>query len=215
MARRVLSVVVLVVLGARSGPRRDVCARPAAAASRRRAVVDYRPPVAGSDRRPLRPPRPRLAGRQPRHRLRHRPAEPVVAAADGEVVFAGPVAGALHVTVLHADGLRTSYSFLAAVRVPEARVRAGRRRSGHGRHLPLRGPHARRHLPRSRAAPRRAARAPCPPGARAPRTVSTRSPSGARCSTRCVTGGVVCARRFVATHGAEAGSSSPATTRSR
>jgi triacylglycerol esterase/lipase EstA (alpha/beta hydrolase family) len=31
------------------------------------------------------------------------------------VVFAGPVAGSLHVTVLHADGVRTSYSFLQAV----------------------------------------------------------------------------------------------------
>ncbi len=39
------------------------------------------------------------------------------AAADGLVVFAGPVAGGLHVTVLHADGVRTSYSFLAAIRV--------------------------------------------------------------------------------------------------
>ncbi|MGK2930180.1 MAG: peptidoglycan DD-metalloendopeptidase family protein [Acidimicrobiales bacterium] len=36
----------------------------------------------------------------------------VRASAPGEVVFAGPVAGTLHVTVLHADGLRTSYSFL-------------------------------------------------------------------------------------------------------
>jgi pimeloyl-ACP methyl ester carboxylesterase len=42
---------------------------------------------------------------------------PVVAAADGEVVFAGSVAGAEHVVVLHADGLRTSYSFLAEVDV--------------------------------------------------------------------------------------------------
>lgn len=51
---------------------------------------------------------------------------PVVAAADGEVSFAGAVAGALHVTVRHADGLRTSTSFLAAVAVRAGqRVRAG------------------------------------------------------------------------------------------
>lgn len=41
----------------------------------------------------------------------------VVAAAAGIVTFAGPVAGTLHVTVLHADGVRTSYSFLARVDV--------------------------------------------------------------------------------------------------
>lgn len=44
-------------------------------------------------------------------------ATPVRASAPGEVVFAGPVAGTLHVTVLHDDGLRTSYSFLEAVAV--------------------------------------------------------------------------------------------------
>ena len=37
--------------------------------------------------------------------------------ADGRVTFAGSVAGTLHVTVLHADGVRTSYSFLAHVAV--------------------------------------------------------------------------------------------------
>ena len=36
----------------------------------------------------------------------------VGAAADGVVVFAGMVAGSLHVVVRHADGVRTSYSFL-------------------------------------------------------------------------------------------------------
>jgi len=45
------------------------------------------------------------------------PGEPVFAAGDGQVTFAGPVAGALHVVVLHADGIRTSLSFLAAVLV--------------------------------------------------------------------------------------------------
>ena len=35
----------------------------------------------------------------------------------GVVAFAGPVGGALHVTVDHAGGLRTSYSFLATVAV--------------------------------------------------------------------------------------------------
>jgi hypothetical protein len=45
------------------------------------------------------------------------PGTPVRAANDGEVTFAGSVAGTLHVTVAHAGGLRTSYSFLASVAV--------------------------------------------------------------------------------------------------
>ncbi|MDQ6798965.1 MAG: M23 family metallopeptidase [Actinomycetota bacterium] len=45
------------------------------------------------------------------------PGHPVGAAADGEVVFAGPVGGSLHVVVLHADGIRTSYSFLQSIAV--------------------------------------------------------------------------------------------------
>lgn len=45
------------------------------------------------------------------------PGDPVVASAPGTVLFAGPVAGALHVTIGHADGVRTSYSFLAEIDV--------------------------------------------------------------------------------------------------
>ena len=54
------------------------------------------------------------------------PGAPVRAAAGGTVVFAGPVAGARHVTVSHPDGLRTSYSFLAETSVVTGtEVRAG------------------------------------------------------------------------------------------
>ncbi len=50
----------------------------------------------------------------------------VAAVADGRVVFAGSVAGTRHVTVLHPDGVRTSYSFLATVAVVAGqRVRQG------------------------------------------------------------------------------------------
>ena len=45
------------------------------------------------------------------------PGTEVRAAAPGEVLFAGPVGGRLHVVVLHADGVRTSYSFLASTAV--------------------------------------------------------------------------------------------------
>src|SRR6185312_12906948 len=45
------------------------------------------------------------------------PGTAVLAANDGVVSFAGSVAGTLHVTITHAGGLRTSYSFLASVAV--------------------------------------------------------------------------------------------------
>src|SRR5262249_42116842 len=41
------------------------------------------------------------------------PGTAVRASNGGEVVFAGAVAGTLHVTIEHAGGLRTTYSFLA------------------------------------------------------------------------------------------------------
>ena len=44
-----------------------------------------------------------------------RPGDAVGAIGPGVVVFAGAVAGHLHVTIAHPDGLRSSYSFLAAV----------------------------------------------------------------------------------------------------
>jgi Peptidase family M23/Putative serine esterase (DUF676) len=54
------------------------------------------------------------------------PGTAVRAANDGVVTFAGPVAGSLHVTVLHDGGLRTSYSFLARIDVRNGqRVTAG------------------------------------------------------------------------------------------
>ena len=45
------------------------------------------------------------------------PGTPVRAIGDGLVVFAGVVAGNRAVTLLHPDGLRSSYSYLADVRV--------------------------------------------------------------------------------------------------
>jgi murein DD-endopeptidase MepM/ murein hydrolase activator NlpD len=45
------------------------------------------------------------------------PGTPVRASADGVVLFAGQVGGTLHVTLRHADGIRTSYSFLARIAV--------------------------------------------------------------------------------------------------
>ncbi len=60
----------------------------------------------------------------------------VRASAAGTVVFAGPVAGSLHVTVRHADGVRTSYSFLEAVStIVGATVAAGDPVGTAGEHL--------------------------------------------------------------------------------
>ena len=41
----------------------------------------------------------------------------VKASADGVVAFAGKVAGDLHVSIDHPDGIRTSYSYLSSVKV--------------------------------------------------------------------------------------------------
>ncbi len=78
---------------------------------------DYRPPVDAPVVDPFRAP---TAPYGPGNRgLEYGTAfgTPVAAAADGVITFAGLVAGSRHVTVLHADGVRTTYSFLAQVDV--------------------------------------------------------------------------------------------------
>jgi murein DD-endopeptidase MepM/ murein hydrolase activator NlpD len=81
------------------------------------AAVPYRPPVDAPVIDPFRaPPTPWAAGNRGLE-YRTEPGTPVHAAADGDVVFAGAVAGALHVVVLHADGMRTTYSFLQTIAV--------------------------------------------------------------------------------------------------
>jgi len=79
--------------------------------------VVYQPPVEAPVIDPFRPPSTPYGPGNRGLEYATVPGMLVRAAADGEVVFAGPVGGSLHVTVLHADGIRTSYSFLAAVRV--------------------------------------------------------------------------------------------------
>ncbi|HEX5097214.1 MAG TPA: peptidoglycan DD-metalloendopeptidase family protein, partial [Acidimicrobiia bacterium] len=80
-------------------------------------TVSYRPPVDAPVADPFRAPAHRYAAGNRGIDYATSTDMPVRAAADGEVIFAGPVAGTLHVTVLHADGLRTSYSFLDRVEV--------------------------------------------------------------------------------------------------
>ena len=75
----------------------------------------YLPPVSGPVIDPFRPP---IDGYGPGNRgLEYdtTPGEPVTAIGAGVVTFAGQVGGTLHVTVLHPDGLRSSYSFLHTI----------------------------------------------------------------------------------------------------
>ncbi len=54
--------------------------------------------------------------------------DPIVAAGPGVVIFAGPVAGSLHLTIDHGDGLLTSYSYVGRLLVSRGdRVEAGER----------------------------------------------------------------------------------------
>jgi murein DD-endopeptidase MepM/ murein hydrolase activator NlpD len=86
----------------------------------------WKRPVPGAVARPFEPPRHRFGPGHLGVDFRAAPGRPVRAAGPGEVTVAGDVAGALHVVVAHAGGLRTSYSFLATVAVHRgARVRAG------------------------------------------------------------------------------------------
>lgn len=80
-------------------------------------TVTHQPPVDAPVVDPFRPPATRY-GPGNRGLTYDLAAGTVVrASGDGTVVFAGPVGGSLHVTVRHADGLRTSYSFLGSVSV--------------------------------------------------------------------------------------------------
>lgn len=77
----------------------------------------YRPPVDAPLTDTFRPPATRYGAGNRGVDYATAEDQPVHAAADGEVVFAGRIGAASHVTVLHADGIRTSYSFLATTRV--------------------------------------------------------------------------------------------------
>lgn len=80
-------------------------------------AVDYAPPVDAPVVDPFRPPpRPWLPGNRGIE-YSTEPGTVVRAAGRGTVAFAGRVAGSLHVTVSHPDGVRTSYSHLATVHV--------------------------------------------------------------------------------------------------
>jgi hypothetical protein len=88
----------------------------------------YRPPVDAPVLDPFRPPATRYGPGNRGIEYATTPGTPVHAVADGQVTFAGSVGGTRHVTVLHADGVRTTYSFLDAVEVVVGqRVHQGQR----------------------------------------------------------------------------------------
>jgi hypothetical protein len=78
---------------------------------------EYQPPVQAPVVDPFRPPASRFGPGNRGLEYGTAPGTEVRAAADGVVTFAGLVAGTRHVTVLHPDGLRTTYSFLDRVDV--------------------------------------------------------------------------------------------------
>ncbi len=94
-----------------------VCALPADPAAAQTSPVGYTPPVPGPVIDPFRPPSHPYGPGNRGVDYATEPGAPVRAAGSGEVVFAGQVGGELHVVVLHPDGLRTSYSFLASITV--------------------------------------------------------------------------------------------------
>jgi len=110
-----------------AGPTERSVSRPSVAVEPP-AAVTYRPPVAAPVGDPFRaPPTPYGAGNRGIE-YATAPGEEVRVAAGGTVTFAGPVAGARYVAVLHADRARTSYGPLDDVAVaPGDQVAAGER----------------------------------------------------------------------------------------
>jgi len=102
MARALLSTLVILVA-------------PLAATEPTPPPTTYRPPVDAPVSDPFRPP-PTRYGRGNRGLEYDTDAGVVVvAAAGGSVTFAGQVGGRLHVTVAHADGIRTTYGPLGRI----------------------------------------------------------------------------------------------------
>lgn len=90
---------------------------PASAAAAPPEPLGYQPPVQAEIVDPFRPPADRFAAGNRGIDYATEPGTPVTAAARGVVAFAGQVGGTLHVTVLHPDGVRTTYSFLRSIGV--------------------------------------------------------------------------------------------------
>ena len=123
--RRVARALALAITTAAVSPAAAAGAQPSQAAP---PAPTYSPPVSAPIVDPFRPPAGPYGAGNRGLEYDTEPGDPVRASADGTVAFAGPVAGTLHVTLRHVDGVRTSYSFLGAIDVVLGqRVRAGDR----------------------------------------------------------------------------------------
>jgi len=90
---------------------------PAASAAAEPRTVSYVPPMDAPVVDGFRPPASQFAAGNRGIDYAAEEGAPVHSAADGRVVFAGRIGSQFHVTVLHDDGIRTSYSFLRDVAV--------------------------------------------------------------------------------------------------
>jgi hypothetical protein len=81
------------------------------------APVTYIAPVSAPVTDPFRPPSTPYGAGNRGLQYGTTPGQVVRASAPGRVTFAGQVGGALHVVLQHADGVRTSYSFLRSITV--------------------------------------------------------------------------------------------------
>lgn len=79
--------------------------------------VEYSPPVDAPVVDPFRPPEHAYGPGNRGIKYATEPGQAIRAVAPGEVTFAGQVGGALHVTVLHPDGLRSTVSYVASISV--------------------------------------------------------------------------------------------------
>jgi hypothetical protein len=129
-----------------SGAAERTATVPAPSGAAERTVV-YIPPHAGAVVRPFSAPSTPYG---PGHRgvdLDARPGDVIVSAADGEVAWAGSIAGRTWVSIVHAEGIRTSYGPLTDLQVRGGTaVRAGQplgrlARGGHGHDSSDRGLH--------------------------------------------------------------------------
>lgn len=110
------ALALVVVLGATAALTTPVDAAPHRSEPPAGPVV-YVHPVDAEVVDPFRPPATRFGAGNRGLTYATEPGTEVRAAAEGEVVFAGQVGGALHVTLAHPDGRLTSYSGVAAIGV--------------------------------------------------------------------------------------------------
>ena len=115
-ARRGAAALTVVVAATTLTASAGAPAASAAAAPEQDAVA-YRPPVDAELTDTFRPPQTPYGPGNRGIDYATTDGQPVAAAADGEVVFAGRIGTSSHVTVLHDDGIRTTYSFLATTSV--------------------------------------------------------------------------------------------------